>query len=191
VPKLIDHRRRRDDVGDAAWRVIRRDGVEAASVRAVAAEAQLSAGSLRHSFPTQEELLAFAMSRVVERIEARVATLDTPADPRAAVEQRLQQLLPLDDERRAENEVWLAFSTHGLARPEFRDLYRTVHDSLREACTIAATDLGVDDATLEGLRLHALIDGLAVHGALRPDAMTPDRITAVLAQHLDSLLPRV
>jgi BetI-type transcriptional repressor, C-terminal len=35
-------------------------------------------------------------------------------------------------------------------------------------------------AALQAERLHALIDGLAVHTALRPDLMPPDSIVAVL-----------
>jgi AcrR family transcriptional regulator len=42
--------------------VIRRDGVAAASVRAVAREAGTSMGALRHWFATQDELLHFAMT---------------------------------------------------------------------------------------------------------------------------------
>src|SRR5215218_6316231 len=160
MPKLVDHERRRRELGQAVWRVIRRDGVEAASVRKVAQEAGWSAGALRHYFSTQSELLTFAMQMVVERIEARVAALEPPADPRGAVEQRLHELLPLDRERRAENEVWLAFAARALV-----------------------------DLELEAERLHGLLDGLALHTAMRPDRMSPQLIRSVLARHLDSLDP--
>jgi AcrR family transcriptional regulator len=53
MPKLIDHEVRRLELVEAAWRVILRDGAGRVSVRAVAAEAGVSAGSLRHLFPTQ------------------------------------------------------------------------------------------------------------------------------------------
>ncbi|ASR37210.1 hypothetical protein BAY61_21905 [Prauserella marina] len=36
-------------------------------------------------------------------------------------------------------------------------------------------------------RLHALLDGLAVHAASRPEQATPQRMRAVLARHLDEL----
>jgi len=45
---------------------------------------------------------------------------------------------------------------------------------------------GLDDA-LEAERLHALLDGLALHAAMRPEQMSPQRIVAVLVGHLDSL----
>ena len=130
MPKVVDHEQRRRELGHAVWRVIRRDGVDGASVRTVAEEAGWSPGALRHYFSTQSELLAFAMRLVVERIENRVAALDSAAEPREQVEQVLQELLPLDDERRAENEVWLAFTARALIDPDLRVQHDEVHDAL-------------------------------------------------------------
>src|SRR5918995_4672700 len=109
MPKLVDHEQRRRDLAEAVWRVIRRNGIDQASVRTVAREAGWSAGALRHYFSTQSELLGFAMQLVVERVEGRIAALEPPKEPREAVKQLLHELLPLDDERRAENEVFFAF----------------------------------------------------------------------------------
>ena len=191
---MVDHEQRRRELGHAVWRVIRRDGVDHASVRTVAKEAGWSAGALRHYFASQSELLAFAMRLVVERIEGRLAALERAADPREAVEQVLHELLPLDDERRAENEVWLAFTARALIDPELRAQHSEVHDALHQACasaleTLAAAgraDAGAATA-LQAERLHALTDGLAVHTALRPDLMSPEQIIAVVHLHLDAL----
>lgn len=194
VPRVVDHDQRRRELAQAVWQVIGRDGIDHASVRSVAHEAGWSPGALRHYFATQSELLAFAMRLVVERIEGRVAALDTAADPRQAVEQKLHELLPLDDERRAENEIWLAFTARALIDPQLRAQYNEVHDALRQACGSALETLagrGPADAdpvtALQAERLHALIDGLAVHTALRPDLMPPERIAAVLRVHLDAV----
>jgi AcrR family transcriptional regulator len=194
VPKVVDHEHRRRELGYAVWRVIRRDGVEQASVRTVAKEAGWSPGSLRHYFSSQSELLAFAMRLVVERVEGRVGALDRPADPREAVEQVLYELLPLDDDRRAENEVWLAFTARALIDPELRAQYDEVHDALHHACAAALETLTGRADAKAGLatapqteRLHALVDGLAVHTAVRPDLMTPEHIVTVLRLHLDAL----
>ncbi|GAA1487885.1 TetR family transcriptional regulator [Brachybacterium sacelli] len=65
MPKLIDHARRREELAEAAWRVLLREGVGRASVRNVAAEAGLTVNSLRHVFSTQDELLgALVLSRL-------------------------------------------------------------------------------------------------------------------------------
>jgi AcrR family transcriptional regulator len=191
VPKLVDREDRRRELAHAVWRVIRRDGVDHASVRTVAEEAGWSPGALRHYFATQSELLAFAMGLVAERIESRIAALTPAAEPRAAVEQVLHELLPLDDERRAENEVWLAFTARALTDRELRSQYNEIHDALHHACATALeTSVPGDRSAPTALqieRLHALTDGLALHTALRPDLMPPEHIAAVLRLHLDAL----
>lgn len=46
----------------------------------------------------------------------------------------LHELLALDDERRAENEVWLAFTARALTDPALLDQHNEVHDALHQAC---------------------------------------------------------
>ena len=50
MPIVVDPEERRRDLAEAVWRVVRRDGLERASVREVAREAGVSMGSLRHYF---------------------------------------------------------------------------------------------------------------------------------------------
>ena len=190
MPKIVDHEQRRRELAEAVWRVIRRNGVDGASVRTVAQEAGWSAGALRHYFRTQSELLDFAIGLAAERIRQRVGALELADDPRRAVEQLLSELLPLDDERRAENEVWLAFTARALIDPQLRVRHAEIDDALRAASLRAVEMLGLPAArerALEGERLHALLDGLALHGAMRPERLPPRRIVAVLRRHLDEL----
>jgi AcrR family transcriptional regulator len=195
MPKVVDPAERRKDLAEAVWRVVRRDGLDHASVRNVAQEAGLSMGSLRHYFGTQSDLLIFAMRLVIERIENRVAALDLPADPRQAAERVLAELLPLDPERQAENEVWLAFTARALVDPALQALRDEGYDLLRDVCRRLMGQLGGPgsaelDVELEADGLFALLDGLAVHAAMRPAQATPDRLVAVLARHLDHLADR-
>jgi AcrR family transcriptional regulator len=194
MPKLVDPDQRRSELAQAVWTVIRRDGLQRASVRNVAREAGLSMGSLRHYFASQSELLCFAMQLVGDRARARVAALEPGADPRRQGEQLLAELVPLDDERRAESEAWLAFTGHALVDPAQRAIHQRIHDQLNGACATAITILADAGLTAEGLdvaleasRLHALLDGLALHAVMRPEQVTPSRITAVIARHLDTL----
>ena len=190
MPKIVDHEQRRRELAEAVWRVIRRGGVDGASVRSVAQEAGWSAGALRHYFRTQSELLDFAIELAAERIRERVGALELAEDPRRAVEQLLFELLPLDDERRAENEVWLAFTARALIDPRLRVRYAEVDDELHAASLRAVQMLGFPPGrtrVVEAERLHTLLDGLALHGAMRPERLPPRRITAVLRRHLDDL----
>ncbi|MEU9024011.1 TetR family transcriptional regulator C-terminal domain-containing protein [Actinomadura sp. NPDC048394] len=183
---------RKADVVEAVWRVVRRDGLPAASVRNVAQEAGLSMGSLRHYFASQAELLSFTLCAVIERIEARIAALPSEPDPRRRAERVLLELLPLDPERAAENEVWLAFTARAQVDPKLRAVHDRGYDVLRSGCRrlvegLAGQVTGLD-VELETDRLHTLLDGLAVHIAMRPDALTPDRARLIVARHLDELI---
>ena len=184
---------RRTDVAEAVWRVVRREGFEGASVRTVAVEAGLSMGSLRHWFPSQSELQAFAMRLVTDRIRARVDALPPTCDPWRWAVQVLEQMLPLDPDRRAESEVWLAFSARALIDPTLAALRDEGWDLLREVCTILlrrladSGALALDDVEPEAARLHALVDGLLVHGVLRPGRADPTEIRRLIARHLDTL----
>ncbi|WP_433002696.1 TetR/AcrR family transcriptional regulator [Kribbella sp. CA-294648] len=189
MPKIVDAAERRRHLAEAAWRVILRDGLEQASVRNVAREAGLSNGSLRHMFGTQAELLVFAMNQVVERIERRLEALDSAGDPRATAERFLLELLPLDRTRQEENLVWLAFTARALVDPELRECAERSYDALRAGCRRWVTAIAGDrvDVEQEADRLHALLDGLAVHAATRPEVATAEKLRSVLAGHLDTL----
>ncbi|WP_152365781.1 TetR/AcrR family transcriptional regulator [Microlunatus speluncae] len=194
MPRLIDHDQRRQELAEATWRVIMRDGVGGASVRSVAAEAGRSPGSLRHLFASQSELLAFALRLVVDRATARVADLPPQDTAIATVIAVAAQMLPLDPERRAEMEVYLALFTAANADPALRVPRDEAYRELRQACgwMIAQLDNGVDldpraDQELEALRLHALIDGLATHLVCEPADADPEWARRVLTHHLRSL----
>lgn len=194
MPKIVDRDQRRQELAQAVWRVIRREGVDHASVRAVAREAGLSTGSLRHYFASQSELLAFAMRLVMEQVENRVAAVPRPDDPAAAAKVVLAQLLPLDDVRNAENQVWVAFTARALVDDELRELRDEAFDRLREATGRWVERLlpGAEAEVhrFETDRLFALMDGLALHAAMRPEQASPDRLSAVLETHLDHVVRR-
>jgi AcrR family transcriptional regulator len=194
MPKIVDHAERREQIARALWRVIRRDGITSVSVRTVAAEAGWSAGALRYYFPDQAELLDFAMQQVTDRVTARIGDLPTTADPVARSVAILEQVIPLDADRRAEFEVWLTFVSQARLSPRLQERLEAAHASLHELCrTILGglVELGVARRDLalatETERLHALVDGLSLHAATVPEQAGPRRIRAALRAHLHDL----
>jgi AcrR family transcriptional regulator len=190
VPKIVDHETRRREIAAALWRVVRRHGVEGATVRAVAAEAGCSPSALRHYFVTQDELLTFTMRLVAENARARIVALSTVADPKRRAERVLSELLPLDDERRTETHVWIAFNARALIDPSIRAIRDSTYDAIRELCRDLVADLTpATGARLDLLarELNVLLDGLALHAALRPDLWPPRQLRVVLRHHLDVL----
>jgi AcrR family transcriptional regulator len=192
VPKVVDAAERRLALVEAVWRVMRRDGLEHASVRNVAHEAGLSMGSLRHYCASHSELMVFAFRAVIDRIESRLAGLEPALDPRRRAQRVLAQLLPLDDEQRVENEIWLAFTSRAMTDPALRALSKEGYDALKAGCQaiiadLSAAGLAPADIPAETQRLHALLDGLAVHAAMRPDIHTAQSLIATITRHLDAL----
>jgi AcrR family transcriptional regulator len=187
VPKQVDHAARRAELAGALWRLVMRDGIEAASLRGVAAEAGWSTGSVRHYFPCHADLLAFAMELVIENVGRRVGAIRATGDARATAAALLHEILPLDDERRAEAQVWLAFTARALVDPALGELRDSAHAALRGLCRDAAGLLGVTDVEREGERLQALVDGLALHAVLDPETTTPARQVELLGEYLDGL----
>jgi AcrR family transcriptional regulator len=190
----LDSETRRRELGEALWRVVLREGIGAASVRKVAAEAGVSAGSLRHVFPSQSELLAFAMQLIIDEVSRRVTAAEGSGDIRAAVESRLQSLLVLDPETQAVIDVWLAFAARARIDESLRPLRDQTHAQVRGLCVDSIETLKAHgevradlDVRCEAERLHALIDGLAMHATVAPEVTSPERQIEILSRHLDTL----
>lgn len=189
MPKLIDHAERRDDLADATWRVIMRDGITGVSIRTVAAEAGLSTGSLRHVFPSKVDLLVYAMQLVNIRVTARVTAIMAEADAgdRGRVRAALLEFLPLDPGRRAEMEVNVALfaEAHVEAIREVRD---ESAEKLRRACRHFLQRLGAKGPEGElddpAAALHALVDGLALHLLIDDSPSARNRTERILDAHL-------
>jgi len=197
----LDHDERRTELAEAVWRVIRREGVRGASVRGVAREAGLSMGSVRHFFGTQDELLRFAMRAVIARAEVRIQTgsadrdkLVAQGDAGAAAAQLLEQILPLDDERVADAQVWLAFTVQGTVDEGMAKIRREADEGVRQLCEKCVTDLAElglvatdRDRGVEIERLWSLLDGLTLHILLDLAPPSASRAGQILRTHLADL----
>jgi AcrR family transcriptional regulator len=195
MPKIVDHDERRSELAAAVWRLASREGLEAITVRRVAAEAGWSTGALVHYFRDKEELICFAFEltadRVARRIEAAAATL---ADPLELARTTLAEGLPLDSERRTEVRLWFAFLGLALTRPTLgraqRDAYRTWRAMLAGALRDAQErgDLAPEvDCEREAAGLIALADGLAVQASFEPRALPPQRQLDLVDEWLSRL----
>lgn len=195
MPKKVDHEIRRKKVAEAAWRVIQREGLEKASVRNISQEANMSLGAMRYYFKSQSELWIFCMQMIIDRVTLRIQKLDIPSDMELAIHALIEEVLPLDEERRAESEVWLAFISKSLVDPELHRLRQESHDSLhlffRNLIDALIKQGGANsnlDLELETIRLHALIDGFAIHGVTQNEKISVKEMKKVVYHHIRSLI---
>ncbi|RZU73105.1 TetR family transcriptional regulator [Micromonospora kangleipakensis] len=197
MPKRVDHRERRKLIADALMRVAAEHGLEAVSLRHVATEAGVSSGMVQHYFRTKDEMMTFALSVVHERSEARViravAGLGDAPSPRALLRTMLVELLPLDESRRADGRVALAFLAYTAVRPtvaaalhqETAGLLAFIAGQIRIAQAAGTADRHVDpDRAAVGLL--AILEGLGVY--LLGGHYSPETALAALDAQLDLVL---
>lgn len=125
MPKFVDAVLRRQEVVEAVFRIVAADGLERASLREVADEAELAVGSVRHYFASSDELLAHSFGVVVDRVVGRLTAADErlaeaqPGTPEhhEGVLTLLGEFLPLDEERAVDACVWMAFKAAARTKP--------------------------------------------------------------------------
>ncbi|WP_165974483.1 TetR/AcrR family transcriptional regulator [Nonomuraea deserti] len=197
MPRLVDHDRRRAELGEAAIRIILREGLAGVTVRGVAAEAGWSTGSLRHYFSNQHALQAYVVQATADTLRRRVLPrAQRPRTGGSVVEQVatiVEEMLPLDDERREEYALWSAIVEWERLHPQEegsvswndqRALHRQCiaalrgHEPVRDPGQATAPH---PDAEVElwAALLHTFVDGLAAQLM-----NTPSQVSAGTAGHL-------
>ena len=210
MPKFVDAALRRQEVVEAVFRIVAADGLERASLREVADEAELAVGSVRHYFASSDELLAHSFGVVVDRIVTRLTAADDrlaeaePGTPEhhQGVLTLLGELLPLDEERAVDACVWMAFKNAARTKPflaaeadrSHRAVAAVVGRLVMElsagagaAADGAGDPLDQQQLVTEAERLLATLDGLTMHALLQPEWMTAQMCRDVLESHLNGL----
>src|SRR5690625_2482062 len=104
---------------------------------------------------------------MVQRATNRVLATPLKDDPQEYVLDVIKHLLPLEPESRAELEVNMALLAEATAIPELAAIRDAAHHQLADACVRLAkllTTAPHDPTTIsKARRLHAMIDGLALH----------------------------
>ena len=113
VPRQVDHEERRREIVEALFRVAVRDGLSAASVRAVAKEAGVPAPRVQYYFPTKTVMLDAAMVHLGQRVVGRGMALQAAAGPDASPETMIRAALtgarPVDAETRHDLVLFFLF----------------------------------------------------------------------------------
>ena len=165
MPKKIDHEQRRRVLAEALWRVLAGSGLEAVSLRQVAAEAGVSMGMVQHYFADKEEMVLFALSSMTEQVSRRIgeAFAGLPEDPRQRVRAVLVEMLPLDDERRLEAQVAVTFLAHAPVGRRIAEYLRSGYAEGHAYLTNQLVAAGIPDPEREASTLFAVVDGLTAH----------------------------
>lgn len=196
MPRVADHEERRHQVAAAAGRLIATQGLNAVTVAKTAAEAGVSVGLVQHYFRTKDEMLLFTYRYILESVEHRLAELVVRSEKAGTRIEHilldgLAETLPLDERRRQECRVALAFTGRALDDPQLSDVKAAALRRLRSLIATAVTNAkecgevpAATDAATIAARIAAYADGLTTHLCTDPDGLTPDAAHAALGEFL-------
>lgn len=191
MPKMVDHEKRREELAEAVWRVIDREGDRGLTMRRIAEESGWSLGVITHYFPSKHALLLFAFRLMAQRESTDFRDAMRREKGLAALMAALRCNLPLDETDRAWDRVWLMSVAHALSGEDFRrihndeiDLWRQDIRHMIEQAQALGEVAGDVDAELECELVGALIDGLAQQVALQPERFSPERLLELLHEYL-------
>lgn len=162
MPPRIDRTARRLEVAEAYLALVAREGMGAASSRALAAEMGVSTGSLWHWFADVDEVLHEAFALVFRRTDARITAARAGLRGLPALAAALREILPLVKETDDEAHVVVAFWGRVAAIPALGDIHREVMRTWhRELCS-HLTDAREDGDLVPSAPVEQLADLLLV-----------------------------
>lgn len=194
MPKIVDHDAQRVTFAEAAMRLIARHGIEGVTMRAVAAEAKLSYGSLFHYFESKDDLLMHAVRRLTSRQTARVNDYESQYSGLKALEHLLCDDAIVNDSSRESWMVWLTFQYKVALDESFAELHaelvrgwlERIRGLLGEARDAGEVRQSID-IDVEAMAVWAYSTGVGQLGLLHPESMSPDLQKSLISNYLDKL----
>jgi AcrR family transcriptional regulator len=198
VPKRVDHDERRREITEALFRIAATQGLQAVTLRAVAAEAGISMFQVQYYFPTKEQMLQYAWQRIAELSAERsgrdIAEALRTGDERAVIRACLFAVLPTDERSRVLCAVQIAYFavdvTRGGQDPDQQalmpHLVRLLTGQLEQGQQRGRVPAHLD-ARLEADALATMTGGLL--SAMLVDAYDIEQATRIIDYRLGHLFP--
>lgn len=180
---------------DALMAIIAERGLEQASIREVAAAADVSIGAVQYYCRSKDEMLRMSFEYVIGRILDRATGIERTGRVGAILRRGLLEFLPLDDVRGVEARVYLAFAARAAVSPNLAAVQHRLMTESRELC-VQALELARErgqarpdlDAVAAAAAIVAMVDGLLLHMLTDPAGMPGEAAVGVLDAHLRQFL---
>jgi AcrR family transcriptional regulator len=195
MPKIVNHETRKKEIMQATWKIIETKGIEEVSVRKIAEVMNLSTGSIRHYFSTQNELLRYCIRMAGENVHHHILShIDLSLSRNEVVDQMVAQILPMDETGQRNMAIWYSIITYTNKNPSLSDIALGIFQHMQhmQASYIDLLKQGNFlneslDLEVEIVRLHALVNGLSARWNIDPTAQTKNIIKKALKTHLRSI----
>jgi AcrR family transcriptional regulator len=194
VPKIVDHNVQRQKFAEATMRLVARQGLEGVTMRAVAAEAKLSYGSLFHYFESKDDLLMHAVQHSMAQQTQRVNDYQSRYKGLKALEHLLCDDAITNESSR---DAWLVWQTF-LYKAALQDSFAALHTDLingwlaRIAGLLtdakAAGEIGSElDVEFEAMALWTFSAGVGQMGLLDRKLLPPGKQKKLIVAYLEKL----
>lgn len=181
----------------ATTRILHREGVQGASMRAIARELGLTTGSVTHHFRDKEELLAAAVDATFRPFDDLLAKALAEEDEWEGLRRLCVAPLPTTSAKRA----WPRLFAQVLLRVDDEPLVASLYRKRYEAFRKELRKLLVKGQRSRSLRedfdpdvqcdiLCALVDGLSLHATGEPERFSPKRLEAIVVGEVAKLRRR-
>lgn len=176
------------------WRLYVDGGRPAVTIRSVAQETGWSVGTIQHYFPTQDDLLLFAMREMIISVASRIGRIDFTEPTPEKVVAAILEMIPLDDQQQAEARIWFDLLARRTSSSDLNrkatEIDEVVRHAIHEVYGLLSA-IGMvhkeRDSIIEIARLHALVDGLALHRLADPPSDSVETIHRLIELHVGEL----
>jgi len=194
MPKVVDHDIQRVRFAEAAMSLIARHGLEGVTMRAVAAEAGQSYGSLFHYFNSKDELLMHAVRHSTSLQTKRVNEYTSQYSGLQALEHLLCDDAIISESSRDDWMVWLTFLYKAAMQASFAAMHAELIDGWLARITRLLEDAQQAgeireelDVAFEAMAVWAYSAGLGQLSLLHADLLTPELQKRLISAYLEKL----
>jgi AcrR family transcriptional regulator len=194
MPKIVDHDVQREKFAEAAMSLIAQQGLEGVTMRAVAAEAGLSYGSLFHYFSSKDELLMHAVRHSTALQSKRINAFTSKYSGLKALEHLLCDDAIITESTRDDWMVWLTFLYKAALQTSFATAYAEMIDGwqgriarLLEDAKQAGEIRQDLDIEFEATAIWAHSAGVGQLGLLHPNLLPVKVQKQLISAYLDKL----
>jgi TetR/AcrR family transcriptional regulator, transcriptional repressor of bet genes len=186
----VDHDERRRRIAQATVAVISQEGLEAATIRRIAAELGGPTKIITHYFADKQQMLVWAYRSLSEQGQQYVREL-VERDPTDIVG-ALTAMTATDERQKLLWRVYIAFWDRAARDPFFAELQRAeIAAALKVIADVLRARNG-DRADLQSIsqRLNALVQGISILALADKDQWPLERTRRIIADEVDLLLGR-
>ncbi len=194
MPKIVNHDVQRVKFAEAAMSLIARHGLDGLTMRAVAAEAGLSYGSLFHYFNSKDELLMHAVRHTTSLQTKRLNEYTNQYSGLKALEHLLCDDAIISESSRDDWMVWLTFLYKAALQESFAAMHAELIDGwlaritgLLEDAQRAGEISGKLDVVFEAMGVWAYSAGIGQLSLLHPELLPVKLQKQLISAYLEKL----